>query len=262
MFQRFLLRKLPLQDLSPFVCGVRDCAPGWQIGPNIRDHWVLHYVLSGKGTFLCNGEAFPAQAGELFIVHPGERTFYIADGHDPWSYIWAGLTCSESLAQLIAPPVIKAPWAASCFSRMIASQEKTAPEWAVCSLLYEFFATLAAQQEAGRVPSPEDYVNRAITGIQANYDQPLQISEIAASLGLNRSYFCRLFKQHTGMSPQAYLVSYRLEKAAEMITVQGMSQKEAAQLTGYADPASFCRMFKRKFGVPPGAYRNAFRQED
>lgn len=262
MFQRFLLRRLPLQDLSPFVCGVRDCTPGLQIGPNIRDHWVLHYVLSGKGTFQYNGKAFSVQAGELFIVHPGDRTIYIADEHDPWSYIWAGFTCSEAFAQLIAPPVLKVPWAASCFSRMIASQEKSAPEWAVCALLYEFFATLAAQQEAGRVPSAEDYVNRAITGIQANYDQPLQISEIAASLGLNRSYFCRLFKRHTGVSPQAYLVSYRLEKAAEMIAVQGMSQKEVAQLTGYADPASFCRMFKRKFGVPPGAYCDAFHQED
>ena len=262
MFQRFLLRRLPLQDLSPFVCGIRECAPGLQIGPSLHDHWAVHYVLSGKGTLLCNGEAFHAQAGELFIAHPGERTVYIADEVEPWTYIWAGFSCSESFAQLIAQPVIKAPWAASCFSRMVACQEKASPEWAVYALLSEFFAAFAAQQEAGRVPSAEDYVNRAVSAIEANCNQPLQISEIAASLGLNRSYFCRLFKQQTGMSPQQYLVSYRLEKAAEMITLQGMSQKEAAQLTGYADPASFCRMFKRKFGVPPGAYRDAFHQED
>ena len=129
----------------------------------------------------------------------------------------------------------------------------------MCAHLHEFFAALASQRAAASQPSAEDYVNRALSDIHSNYAQPLQISEIAASLGLNRSHFCRLFHAHVGMSPQDYLTSYRLEKAIEFLTVHKLSQKETALLVGYADVASFSKMFKRKYGVAPGAYAAGIR---
>ena len=141
---------------------------------------------------------------------------------------------------------------------MIEACRAPAAEWAVCGLLYEFFALLAGRQ-ASRADRPEDYVSRAVNFIQANYAAPLRVEDLAAGLGLNRSYFSRLFRGQTGLSPQAYLVSYRLERAAEFLTVGGLSQKEAALQAGYPDVCTFSRMFRRKFGMPPGEYVRLYR---
>ena len=38
-------------ELSIFNCGIERCAPGQTWGPGIRDHYLIHLVLSGKGVF-------------------------------------------------------------------------------------------------------------------------------------------------------------------------------------------------------------------
>lgn len=257
MYKRQVMKNLHLQDINPRVCGMRDCASGFTVGPNIRDHWILHYVLAGKGTFVYNSQRLELQTGDIFVVHPGDLTIYIADEKEPWSYIWAAFDLSAPPAELIESPVIRAPWASTLFLRIVACDQSASPEWAVCALLHEFFALLAQQRDASARPTSADYVNRALNDIHSHYDQALRIADIAASLGLDRHYFCRLFHQHVGMSPQDYLVSYRLEKAAELMTVHHLSQKETAQLVGYSDVAAFSKMFKRKYGAAPGEWQKA-----
>ena len=63
-----------------------------------------------------------------------------------------------------------------------------------------------------------NYVGQAVNYIESNDSQPMRVQDIASGLGLNRSYFCRLFRQQTGLSPQEYIVSCRLAKAAQFMT--------------------------------------------
>ena len=42
-------------ELSIFNCGIERCAPGQTWGPGIRDHYLIHLVLSGKGVFEVGG---------------------------------------------------------------------------------------------------------------------------------------------------------------------------------------------------------------
>ena len=44
-------------ELSIFNCGIERCAPGQTWGPGIRDHYLIHLVLSGKGVFESSFEA-------------------------------------------------------------------------------------------------------------------------------------------------------------------------------------------------------------
>ncbi len=48
------------------------------------------------------------------------------------------------------------------------------------------------------------YVKNVINYIQLKYSEPIKIDTIAMSLGLNRSYLTRLFKEATGYSPSDY----------------------------------------------------------
>ena len=260
MYTRILLNNLHLKDLNPRVCGRRNCPPGHQIGPIIRDHYIIHYVVQGAGSFRCGKKRYQVGAGEMFIVHPWEQCCYIADEADPWEYIWVGFECGGDFEGLLREDVLRIPSAMPIFTKLASCGATSAKEWAVCAQLYELFVKLAALQNS-TAPRSEEYVSRAVNFITSNYSQAITVSEIAADLGLSRNYFCRIFKLHTGLSPQEYIVSYRLERAAEFMTRHELSQKEAARQAGYPDVYAFSRMFKRKYGMAPGAYTAAHKKE-
>lgn len=173
---------------------------------------------------------------------------------------WAGFDCAPPFAALLEQDVLRLPGALQNFSRIAGCGDMPAKEWRICAQLYELFAEL----DAARGPAQGhggNYVGQAVNYIESNYSQPMRVQDIAAGLGLNRSYFCRLFRQQTGLSPQEYIVSCRLAKAAQFMTEHGMSQEEAARQAGYPDVFSFSRMFRRKYGMPPGRYAARARQK-
>ena len=253
MLQPFFLKNLQLSDINPRICGVNHCLPGEVYPLHYIQRYVLHYVTSGSGHYRMNGKTFSVHSGDIFVSRAGYSTSYIADMADPFTYIWVSFECKDTFAALLNQDVFSAPWAHTIFQRIIGANQSPSAELIICGQLFDFFAQLSALQTSLGTHK-EDYVSRAINYIQTNYAEPVKLAEIATALGLSRNYFCRLFKKHTGLSPQAYLVAYRLEIAAKLLTELGFSQKEAAARVGYPDVYTFSRMFKRKYHIPPGEY--------
>lgn len=253
MYRRVLLHNLHLTDLNPRIFGTKSYTSEDFIPPHHIQRHVLHYVTGGKGRYLFNGQEQTVREGDIFVSHPGYFTSYIPDADDPFAYIWVSFDCAPSFAALLNRDVFSAPWARPIFEQLLTVSDTAAPEWAVCARLYDFFVELARRQPAEAAPK-DDYVSRAVNFIQANYPDSIQIADIAADLGLSRNYFCRIFKQQMGLSPQEFLVSYRLDTAAKLLVEQEISQKEAALQVGYPDICAFSRMFKRKYGMAPGQY--------
>ena len=83
-----LLDNLHMADINPRICGVEACAPGHSFGPAGREYFLLHYVVRGKGIFRRGKREYTLQAGEIFVIRPGEVTYYEADMRDPWEYMW------------------------------------------------------------------------------------------------------------------------------------------------------------------------------
>lgn len=61
-------------ELSIFNCGLERCAPGQTWGPGIRDHYLIHLVVSGKGTFEVGGHTFEVVPGDLFLPGPASSS--------------------------------------------------------------------------------------------------------------------------------------------------------------------------------------------
>ena len=79
---------------------------------------------------------------------------------------------------------------------------------------------------------------------------------IAASCGLNRSYFGRIFKETLGKSPQEFLMNYRMVKAAELLKLTGLSIGDIANAVGYPNQLHFSRAFKHTYGLSPREWRS------
>ena len=253
--ENFLIASGGYRDVNPLVCGQQLCDPGHSFGPASREYYLLHYVVSGKGTLFAEGLEYPIRAGECFVIRPYELTLYTADTDDPWHYIWVGFTCSLNFAPLQTERAVTSTRLGTIFRQMTDLRHiKSGRESFLCAKIWELLSVLQSLQVKGE-EQPEDYVRIAVSCMESEYMMELSISSLAKRLNLNRSYFSTLFKKQTGVSPQRYLNDFRLEKAAKLLTEYHYSATEAAHSTGYPDVFAFSRMFKRKFGVSPSLYK-------
>lgn len=88
-------------ELSIFNCGHEPCLSGHTWGPGVRDHYLIHLVVAGKGVYQVNGASYTLQAGDLFLAKPNQLITYAADETDPWEYYWVGFNgaCANKLVQ-------------------------------------------------------------------------------------------------------------------------------------------------------------------
>ena len=87
-------------DLNLYQYGWERTEPLHSYGPYARNHYLFHYVISGKGLLLANGQEYAIEGGHGFLITPGEVTTYRADEQEPWEYTWIefdGLRAHEAL---------------------------------------------------------------------------------------------------------------------------------------------------------------------
>ncbi len=72
---------------------------------------------------------------------------------------------------------------------------------------------------------------------------------------INRSYLYTLFKNAMGMSPQQFLTTFRITKAAELLQTTDLPVESIALSCGYLDPLVFTKSFKQMKKMSPSSYR-------
>ena len=97
--------------------------------------------------------------------------------------------------------------------------------------------------------------------IQNNYFHPIRVEDIAAYIGVDRSYLYTLFIRERGMSPSQYLSNFRLTRAAELLKLTDYTIESIAISCGYRDPLVFAKAFKKKYGASPLRYRKTYQLE-
>lgn len=98
---------------------------------------------------------------------------------------------------------------------------------------------------------PLQKLKQVIDYIQDNLAQEISLDAIANYLGISRYYFCRLFKQSTGLSPHQYVIQQRVEQSKQLLLQGEMSIADIAQACGFAHQSHLNRHFKRLTGITP-----------
>ena len=99
-------------------------------------------------------------------------------------------------------------------------------------------------------------VNKAIKYIEENYKKPITLDEVCSNININKSYFCTIFKEHTGKTFSNYLSHYRVYKSKELLENTDLSITEVAFTVGYNSVNYFNNNFKRLNNITPVQYRN------
>ena len=105
---------------------------------------------------------------------------------------------------------------------------------------------------------PERHLLRAKDLADSRYAEPLTVDDLARAAGLSRAHFSREFRRAFGETPQAYLLTRRLERAAALLRGTDRSVADVCIAVGLDSVGSFTTSFSRMFGKSPTAYRASF----
>ena len=262
-------------DLGLYQFGREDCEPAHSFGPAIRNHYLFHYILAGKGTFMWrdskgHDNTIVLKAGQGFLIFPGQITTYVADDRVPWEYCWLefdGLRAKESLELMglsVNQPIynpIHHEFETKMKDEMIyiVKNKKETP-FHLIGHLYIFLDALTRSVRTYRTTTSkvrDFYIKEALAYIDNNYMRDISIEDIAESSGLNRSYFGKIFRESVGKTPQEFLINYRMIKAAQLLRLTNYPIHEIGNAVGYPNQLHFSRAFKSVYGVSPRNWRKA-----
>ncbi|MCI8749193.1 MAG: AraC family transcriptional regulator [Lachnospiraceae bacterium] len=261
-------------DMGLYQFGWEQCDPSHSFGPAARNHFLFHYVISGTGLLIAmnsNGESvqYSIKSGQGFMLFPQQICTYIADSKIPWEYAWLefdGLRVKQTLEMAglnINNPVYKARYkdiAQTMKDEMLyIVNHKDASPFHLIGHLYLFIDALLRSSNSTQITKGNTlrdfYIKEAISYIEQNFQNEITIENIAKFCGLNRSYFGKIFHENIGKTPQEFLISYRMTKAAELLKLTDLQVADIGNAVGYPNQLHFSRAFKNVYGKPPRQWR-------
>ena len=262
-------------DLGLYQFGKEQCEPAHSFGPAARNHYLFHYVLSGTGLLMADDSKgqtheYQIRSGQGFMIFPRHINTYIADPHMPWEYAWIefdGLRAKEIIELAGLTPDHPVYHASSKDLRELMKDEmlymaehSDESPFHLIGHLYLFIDYLSRSSASMRLSDTgkvrDFYIKEALNYIEQNFQNDISVEGIAEFCGLNRTYFGRIFKEAVGKSPQEFLLSYRMAKAAELLKLTRLSIGDIGNAVGYSNQLHFSRAFKNVYGSSPREWRN------
>ncbi len=251
-----------LQSLTISLLGSRVVPDDWpykQIAtpPGIQR---LHYIKRGSGYYYApDGSPHPITAGKIYL-YPYPRSYRMVSSdddpidhlffdffsvppmiaHTPIVYETEGQESLLRLLSLIDAEVLayRAHYGTNTF---IPNSEPHTDKQIIAALLRALLCKLHLIKP---IPFSDDRIICAVLEhMQTAYAKPLSIAALATEYGFEVSYFIRLFRRTVGQTPYAYLRSYRLMRAAELLSA-GMTTMQVAEAVGYENVSSLRRALR------------------
>jgi AraC-like DNA-binding protein/ligand-binding sensor protein len=112
---------------------------------------------------------------------------------------------------------------------------------------------IVLQQEDAESP----LIRRARAYILANQGDPIDLTKVSQAMHVSAFYFCKRFKQSTGLTFTDYLGRVRVEKAKNLLLNPHLRISEIAYDAGFQSLAHFNRTFHKVVGQSPTKYRES-----
>lgn len=252
--------------LTVYNAGFQKCSPGYSWGPGVRDHYLLHYIVSGRGRYVVQGRTFVLKGGEAFLGWPEAELYYEADTGEPWEYYWVGFSGPQAALLLgetaftRSEPVVHVAAGERLRQGLLDVYKARGGDYAAAVRMAGYLQAALGllMGDEGRKTGREaltDYGRQGAQYLRQNYSRPIGVEELARETGISRSYLYRAFQAEYGCSPSAYLTEQRIQRACQLLAHSTLSIGTVAASVGYEDAFYFSRVFKKVMGLSPTAYR-------
>ena len=260
-----------LVSLSVYNVGFQKCDSLYQWGPGIRDHYLIHYVVSGQGYYKVGSTTYELHAGDAFLVYPNTEVLYYADKINPWEYAWVGFAGSDASMILNAtdfskqmPLLRQIPLGASIHEYILKIYEARGNRFEnaleMTGYLYTMLSLFIRQAKEHTVSDTASaYVKKSVEFILANYSYQITVEDIARYVGVSRSHLFRSFQTVLNCSPKEYLTDFRMRQACNLLERSDLSITAIANSVGFDNSLYFSKTFRKEKGISPKAFRKMHR---
>lgn len=241
-------------------------------GRHTHDQFGIGVILRGAQKSMSARGIVEAEAGDVITVNPGE----VHDGSPlgengrAWQMLYfdpaavagaiSDLTEGSAGSAELSCPALRDPASAVCFLSLF--RAVTDPHGGHSEIegrenLLRLLSRLIERRDQ-KPPSAPKAIGQARERIDDDPSAPLSLGELAAIGGVSEFQLVRGFSKATGLTPHAYLVQRRLQRARQMIA-GGTTLADAAHACGFADQSHMTRLFIRAYGMSPGVYAAAMK---
>lgn len=244
----------------------------WKVTRENYRYCVLHYIIDGEGHLTVNSSAYELQAGDLFILGPGESHSYACDSPHGFDLLWIeffGANSREIFSELQKNDIriIKPPYNEDtvCCMKEIATyiNENVILEndklYTASHMVYKMICSLIiASKSMNRTEGPlPNFINTVLEYIRLHLSHPLDITFLANLSNKSYSEFCKIFKKHIGCSPKKYVNIQKINKACDMLE-HDCYIDEISEKLSFCDTSYFVKVFKNHNGITPYQYKLNF----
>ncbi len=258
------------ENISIFYMGSEHCLPGHCHSTGFYDRYLIHYIVSGKGKFICDGKTYYLHSGNAFLIAGEKGGYYEADHEDPWYYIWFNISGnmannflkSTGLSRQNPIYTTNNPQKITSHLEYLIKNQSENNEFLNCGTMLSILGDMI-KYNANEIDNTKktniDYVNMCKNYIHMNYFKKIRVEGLCKFVKIEHSYLYRLFISELGQSPMDYILDYKLKRAEKLLTTTELSISDISSAIGYDDRFAFSKMFSKKYGLSPLKYRNKFK---
>ena len=230
-------------------------------------HWhdspELLYFYSGSGVITLNTEQIRAGIGDVVVINSSvlHTVRSLTPSCSYYCLIADRAYCEElgfEVGDTLLHNVVRDPEVSACFERIVRETQQQALYYkaAVRSAVTELLLLLFRRYVSERSPSTRkehgkmEMVRQAIAFLRQHYQEEIAVEDLCELTGFSKYYFCRSFKEVTGLTAVEYRNILRCEQARRLI-LEGKAVGEAAELTGFHNLSYFSKVYQKHMGTLP-----------
>lgn len=231
--------------------------------------FVLLYISQGSGYFEsqhCKKQK--VEVGSMILLFPNEWHTYEPELENGWAEYWVGFKGEYIEKQVengfFSPqrPIFHLKFNSSIISLYediinYASLEKIAYQQIIAGIVFHLLGFVYYKHKNTVLSDTFTIskINEARIIMKQEIDNKVSPESIAECIGVGYSWFRKMFKQYTGVSPAQYQSNLKFLRSKELLTTTEMSITEIAYLLNFENTSQFSTFFRKKAGLPPLQYR-------
>ena len=236
------------------------------------DSYQLLYITSGRGVFYGRRrERTVIGAGDMILLRPNRWHSYMPDRETGWHEYWIGFRGPNVDArfrndffaddlEIFRVGVREEMVDLYDKAREVAEDERSSYQQylaGIANLLlgmamyYHANHQFVSQEVVGQI-------DRARRIMREEYSTGISPGEVARRVNMSYSWFRKMFRDYTNLSPARYMQQLRLQEACRLLSGTSLSIKEIAFRVNCVDASYFSNLFRRHLRMTPVEYRNRF----
>lgn len=237
--------------------------------PHSHETFVIGVFDAGVSVVRCEREVATLSSANVLLINPG--AIHSANGATSEGRTYRGIYPSM---ELVADALPEVPESQRRFDRtaiadprvvaavradmdiLFSDDEPASHEEAVIRMIGRLWHAAGAARPETVTREPARELDRVRELIADSADELVSLRELAAEAGLSKYHLIRAFSRRFGLTPYAYFLERRVERARQLFDRGGRPAAVAAAC-GFADQSHLTRHFKRIVGVTPGEYAAA-----